>query len=215
MGAMQMKQAPYSLWPEGQVVSLRRFQVELIAVSFVAVAGCRALSPYVYSYFGSLVGPMAIEQPALQQADAKFPTMPAPTVAAQLETLLQKAKEYGAVQQFSTPARERAGNAARRDVALPPRAVVADIPLPIPRPPDVEEVSRAMTAFAEPSDKLAARNDFTPPTKLASASVAKQPVHRAAYRSVASKREVTIYHLPDGRQFRIYGRLLSNDRGVF
>ena len=210
-----MKQAPYSLWPEGQVVSRRRFQVELIAVSIVAGIGCTALSPYAYSYFGSLVGPMAVERPALQLADANFPAMLAPTVAAQFETLLQKAKEYGAVEQFSTPARERAGNAAGRDAVSPPRAVVADIPLPIPRPPDVEEVSRAMTAFAEPSDKLATVSDFTPPTKLASASVAKQPVHRAAHRRVASKREVTIYHLPYGRQFRTYGRLFSDDRGVF
>lgn len=198
----------YSLWPEDQVVSRRHFQTKLIAVSFVAGIGCTALSPFAYSYFGSLVGPMAVERPVLQLADANFPTMPAPTVAAQFETLLQKAKEYAAVEQFSTRAREQAINAAGRDAVSPSRALLADIPLPISRPLDVEEVSRAMTAFAEPSDKLATQSGFTPPTKLASPSVAKQAARRAAHRRV-------IYYLADGRQFRTYGRLFSDNRGAY
>jgi hypothetical protein len=133
-----MKQARYSLWPEDPAVSRRRSQARLIAISFVAGIGFTALWPFALTYVGGWVVPTQIATPAAQVAKAHMPG--APAITAQFETLSQRLRQHAAVEHAAPPVRENAEDGAS-DIAAP-RTTVADVPLPIPRPPDVEEVSR-------------------------------------------------------------------------
>jgi hypothetical protein len=93
-----------------------------------------------------------------------------------------------------------------------------------------------MTAFVEPADRLVVPGEAGTPTKLAAyaaprpqndpaqakvkqmdpgASAARKPAHRITSRLASSKRDMTVYHLPDGRQLRVFGRLSNNDGDDF
>jgi hypothetical protein len=146
-----LKKAPYSLWPEDQSVTRRRWQAKLIAASFVAGMGFGALAPFAISYFGGLV-----ESPAARQfIENRTPVGPAPAIAAQFEALSRKDKQDGNMARLAASA---SGQRVEIVAARPPSTQqTVDIPLPIQRPPDIEEFSKAMTAFAESSAQAARR----------------------------------------------------------
>jgi hypothetical protein len=112
----------------------------------------------------------------------------------------------------------------------PLQFAAAEIPVPVPRPPDIEEVNRAMAAFAAPADgddagsasatkndgasaaeskddaKSAAKHD----SKIKHREAYAKRMHRPSYRMTA-QRDGTAYRGPDGRRFRVFGRLDDQD----
>jgi hypothetical protein len=213
-----MTRASYSLWPEDRFGGARRSPAKLIIFAFIAGGAVAILAPLAVSYYAGLVEPEVAGSGGV--ALVEQPPMPSPQITARFQPLMQ---------------RERL-SAGRTALQPPIQATVspqpgvgednttADVPLPTPRPPNIDETSKAVTAYTESSDiaKTAgdAANDRTaskPPVheaptvkiKQADSSVTKVAIHRPmshdAARTASHRDDITIVHTPDGRRVRVYG----------
>lgn len=215
-----MTRASYSLWPEDRFGGSRRSPAKLIIFAFIAGGAVAILAPLAVSYYAGLVEPAVAVASSGGVARVEQPPMPSPQITARFQPLMQRERlsAGGTALQPPNQATTSPQPGVWEDNAT------ADVPLPTPRPPNIDETSKAVTAYVESSDVAKttgdAANDRTaskPPvneastvkTKQADSSVTRVASHRLmphdAARTASHRDDITIIHTPDGRRVRVYG----------
>jgi hypothetical protein len=186
----------------------------------VAIGAPFALSYYGYGGLVERASDLSSPSPATTAAAPAAPGRSTTLRPADDRRFADTARKLAAGE--AAPEGARAQDSAQENGALQ----IAAVPMPVPRPPDIEEVNRAMAAFTAPAEgddgasagatkneskddvKSAAKQD----SKVKHREASTRRTHRPAYRMTA-QRDVAGYHWQDGRRFR-FGRLDDDDRGA-